>query len=56
MKHQQKNHHFAKINAPDIYCLLGAWFSFPHDGSVVNISFLPPPPANVTVRDNNTLQ
>ncbi len=57
MKDQQKNHNFTKINAQDIYCLRGEWVDVPFDSSVVLTSLLrPPPPANVTVKYNNTLQ
>ncbi len=55
MKHQQKNHYFVQINAPDIYCVRGAWVGAPLYGSVLTSVFRSPP-ANVTVKQNNTLR
>ena len=53
MKNRQRNHHFAIINASDIYCLRGDWVCALLDSSVLTSVFEPPPPY-ITVKYNNT--
>ena len=58
MKHQQKNHHFARINASDIYYVRGAWVGASLDGSVLTSVFitLPTSPLNITHYSNTNLK
>ncbi len=57
VKNRQRNHHFVQIDASDIYCLRDDRFSALFDSSILTSVFRPPPPpANVTVKYNNTLR
>ena len=50
MKNRQRNHHFSKINASDIYCLRGDWVDALLDSSILTSVLIP----YVTVKYNNT--
>ncbi len=57
MKNRESNHHFVQRNAPYLYCLRGDWVGAVLDTIVLTSVFRPPPPpANVTVKYNNTLR
>ncbi len=55
MKNRESNHHFVQRNAPYLNCLRDNWVAI-----LLDITFLTsvfrPPPANVTVKYNNTLR
>ena len=54
MKSRQRNHHFAKINASNIYCLREDSVGVLLDSSVLTSVFEPPTsPLNKTRRQNN---
>ena len=56
MKNRHRNHYFVQINVPDVYCLMVDWVGVLLDTYALTSVFRPPPPANVTVKYNNTLR